>query len=314
MILPSPTDLRDTFKYPVSVSLGVLNIFIFLMIFNGSSHSLVSSSPLWSNDGMVLSGRLYYQFLQSLPPEQLYERPEWLLKMSSKKTDQMQILGSYALRDSQFLKMASAMHFVGDEVQIKSWRGDLEEYVKSFQGQLLYRFGLSGMGDWKLSWITYQFSHSGWMHLLSNLAFLIVIGPAVEALVGGFSLLVIYLFGGFAGGICFLLLNSHGAVPMVGASASISALLGFYCLAETRLRVRYLYFVSPMPGQFGSIYLPTLLIIPLFLVVDLASFWSSPQGLGGGVAHIAHLGGALLGLVLGLSVRKLDIFRLNFNH
>jgi membrane associated rhomboid family serine protease len=307
MILPSPSSFKEPFKYPLTWTLALLNIFIFLIIFSGASSTLITSSLLWKPEGMLLTGRLYFQYLQTLNSTDLYQRPEWLLKMKSDDTDQMEILGSYALRDAHFLGKAESLQFIGDEIQINEWRREIHEYLKSYRDQLLYRFGLSGMSTWPLSWITYQFSHSSWMHLLSNLVFLIVMGPAVESLVGSFTLLLIYLIGGFAGGACFLLLNSHGAVPMVGASASISALLGFYCLAERRVRVRFLYFVSPIQGQYGSIFLPTLLIIPLFLVVDLASVWSSPEGLGGGVAHIAHLGGTFLGLSLGFIVRKLNL-------
>lgn len=307
MILPSPSDFKEPLKYPLTWTLSLLNVFIFLVIFSGASSSLVTSSFLWKSEGMLLTGRLYFQFLQTLKPADLYDRPEWLLKMRSDNIDQMEILGSYALRDAHFLEQAEKLAFVGDEIQINDWRREIQEYLKSYRDQLLYRFGLSGMSPWPLSWITYQFSHSSWMHLLSNLVFLVVIGPAVETLAGSLMLLLIYLVGGFAGGACFLFINSHGAVPMVGASASISALLGFYCLAESRIRVRFLFFVSPFQGQYGAIFLPTLLIIPLFLVVDLASVWSSPEGLGGGVAHIAHLGGTLLGLLLGLSVRKMNL-------
>lgn len=95
---------------------------------------------------------------------------------------------------------------------------------------------------------------------------------------------------------------------MVGASASISALMGFYVATELRTRIRYLYFVSPIPGHYGAIYLPTWLIIPMFLLVDLESLWATPEGLGGGVAYAAHLGGAFGGLLLGLVIRGRRFF------
>lgn len=125
----------------------------------------------------------------------------------------------------------------------------------------------------------------------------------MEVLVGSWALLFIYLLGGLAGGWGFLFLDPQGTVPMVGASASISALLAFYCFAELRTRVRFVYFVSPIPGHWGPIYLPTLLIIPLFLVSDLANLWSTPEGLGSGVAYAAHLGGAVAGAFIALFYR-----------
>jgi membrane associated rhomboid family serine protease len=120
---------------------------------------------------------------------------------------------------------------------------------------------------------------------------------------GGLGLLALYVLGGVAGGAAFLSYNGPGVIPMVGASASISALLAFYFIVETRRRVRFVYFISPFPGHNGFIYLPTLLIFPLFLLVDFTNLLSSPDGLGGGVAYSAHAGGTLFGILSGIFAR-----------
>ncbi|WP_413569884.1 rhomboid family intramembrane serine protease [Bdellovibrio sp. HCB117] len=302
MIFPAPEDFRSYTRYPLTITLVVLNVFIFLLIFSGAPNS-VSSASLLQKDGLTLTGRLYYQYLQTLPAELLYEKPAWVHEVTSNNVEQLGVLGAYALRDARYLATAETWAYKGDEIQINQWRSDIQEFRKKYQEQLLFRFGLSSYEKGALSWVTYQFSHSNWIHLISNLAFLAVIGIAVEALVGSGALLFLYMLGGIAGGAGFLFSEAHGTVPMVGASASISALLAFYCVAETRKRIRYLYFVSPMPGHYGPIYLPTLLIIPLFLLVDLANFWSTPEGLGGGVAYAAHLGGTFLGVFVALLYR-----------
>lgn len=302
MILPCPEDFRSYSRYPLTLTLVLLNVFIFILIFSGMNSS-ISSSSLLQADGMTLTGRLYYQYLQGLSPDELFEKPEWILQVKSHNTEQLGVLGAYALRDARFMAQAETFIYRGDEIQISQWKEQLVQFRRKYQQQLLYRFGLSSAEKGPLAWVTYQFSHSNWIHLLSNLVFLALIGMGVEALAGSGVLLVLYVLGGLAGGAGFLFSEAHGTVPMVGASASISALLAFYCMAEMRRRVRFLYFVSPMPGQYGAIYLPTLLIIPLFLVVDLASLWSTPEGLGGGVAYAAHLGGSLIGALLGMVYR-----------
>jgi len=81
--------------------------------------------------------------------------------------------------------------------------------------------------------------------------------------------------------------------------------LAFYCIAEPRLRVRFAYFISPVQGHFGFIYLPTLLIAPLFLLSDFGSLLATPEGLGGGVAYSAHIGGTLIGSILAITWRYL---------
>lgn len=302
MIIPCPEDIRNYTRFPLTITLVLLNVFIFVLIFSGASTN-ISSSSLLQKEGLTLTGRLYYQYMQGLSSEALFDKPSWVREMKSVNAEQMGVLGAFALRDARFLANAETLSFKGDDVQIAHWKKDFIEFRKKYKEQLLYRFGLSSSEKGPLAWLTYQFSHSNWIHLLSNLAFLAVIGVAVEGLVGSGALLFIYVLGGFAGGAGFLLSDTHGTVPMVGASASISALLAFYCVAETRMRVRFLYFVSPMPGQYGAIYLPTLLIVPLFLLVDLANLWSTPEGLGSGVAYAAHLGGTVIGALAALAYR-----------
>ncbi|MFS4460644.1 rhomboid family intramembrane serine protease [Bdellovibrio sp. HCB2-146] len=302
MILPCPENLRAYDRFPLTITLAVLNIFIFILIFDGTS-SYYGSSRLLSEDGLSLTGRLYFQYLKEQSPQELYSKPSWVHEMKPHDPEHLVVLGSYALRDAKFVEAGEGMKFWGDEVQIATWKKDFAEFRKLYREQMLYRFGLSSLATGPFSWLTYQFSHSSWMHLFSNLVFLIVMGAAVESLVGSGMLLFIYVLGGVAGGAGFLLSQFHGTVPMVGASASISALLAFYCLAETRKRVRYFFVAPPMMGQDGFIYLPTLLILPLFLLVDLASFWSTPEGLGSGVAYAAHLGGTVFGLLAGAVYR-----------
>lgn len=301
MILPYPEEVRSLKRFPLTLTLAALNVLLFVMIFSGVRSDL--SSDILEKDGLKLTGRLYHQYYTSLSAKDRASRPSWVKDLSAFDSEQLGVLGAFALRDSLFVIAAEKFPFQGDVVQIEGWRKNFADFRKKYQAQLLYRFGLSSSEMKPLSWITYQFSHSTWMHLFSNLLFLVVMGMAVESLVGSMGLLLVYLFGGLVGGLGFLWFDPQGTVPMVGASASISALLAFYCLAESRTRVRFLYLVSPMPGYYGAIYLPTLLMIPLFLVSDIANLWATPAGLGAGVAYAAHLGGAVLGASLGALYR-----------
>ena len=303
MILPFPEEIKDYARFPLTITLAALNIFIFILIFDGSG-SDYSSSRLLTEDGLITTGRLYYQYLQEQPPEVLYSKPTWVHQLQAGNKEHLMVLGSFGLRDAKFVEAGETLAFRGDEVQITKWKTDFQEFRKSYREQVLYRFGLSSISPGPWGWLTYQFSHSGWAHLFSNLVFLFAAGVAVEAIAGSGVLLLVYVLGGIAGGAGFLLSQAHGTVPMVGASASVSALLAFYCIAESRTRIRYFFFIPSFIGQNPYIYLPTLLIVPLFLVVDLANYWSTPEGLGSGVAYAAHLGGATLGLAAGFAFRR----------
>lgn len=297
MILPAPENPTPISKFPLTWTLVALNIFLFVLIFSGAREDY-SKQKLFQQDYLEITGRLYHQYLQ-VNEKVLLKKPLWIQSLKFESKDQMEVLGAYALRDKDFLDHAEVGQYRGDQIQIDEWRYGFKQFREYYYEQTIFRFGLHSFTEKPLAWITYQFSHSGWMHLLSNLVFLIVIGLAVEGAAGSLWVVVVYLLGGFAGGFLFLTLNSHGSVPMVGASASVSALLAFYSIVETRKRVRYLFFISPIPGQHGSIYLPTLLIFPLFLLVDFASLLATPEGFGSGVAYSAHIGGTICGLILG---------------
>ncbi len=302
MILPQPAPLSKYHRYPLTWTLLLLNTLIYFVFFSGRPDDFYQQRIL-SSTSAVVTGKLYYQYLQSLTSREQESRAFWTTKMSPQNSEQMEILGSYALRDKEFLAAAQVAKFQGDEVAIETWRKDILDFSKSYENDTIFSFGLAKMELKSLTWITYQFSHAGVAHLFSNMLFLVVIGTAVETLVGGAGLLFLYLLGGISGGLAFLYYNGHGVIPMVGASASVSALLAFYFIVETRRRIRFFYFISPFPGHNGFIYLPTLLIFPLFLLVDFTSLMANPEGLGGGVAYSAHIGGTLFGLIAGAFAR-----------
>ena len=296
MILPYPVPVKEIRNLPLTMSMVVLNVLIFVLIFSGGG-SRLDNTAILNEESLSLTGRLYHQYIHALPTEKQKGLPGWIRKMDVQDAGQRQVLGAFALKDKSFLDQAETYSFRGDEVSISDWRKDLKDFRSLYFSQVLFQFGLSSVKSGPLAWLTYQFSHSGIVHLMSNLLFLVVMGAAVELYFGSAALLLLYLAGGVAGGAGFLFMNPQGMVPMVGASASVSALLAFYALTEWRKRVRFLYFISPIQGQFGIIYLPTLLIIPLFLLVDLANILSTPEGIGSGVAYSAHLGGTACGFL-----------------
>ncbi len=80
-------------------------------------------------------------------------------------------------------------------------------------------------GEW---WtvFTHGFIHADWLHLLPNLALLLVVGRRVLADIGPRLFLYLYLIGGCAAAAASLLL--HPLSPLIGASGSIMALIGGY--------------------------------------------------------------------------------------
>jgi membrane associated rhomboid family serine protease len=73
--------------------------------------------------------------------------------------------------------------------------------------------------------------HASLLHLGGNLLMLIWCGLAVERVLGGRSVVLLYLVGAFAAAAAQYLVAPTSANPMVGASGAISALIGAYALS-----------------------------------------------------------------------------------
>jgi membrane associated rhomboid family serine protease len=305
MIVPCPVNFWEIKKYPLTWAMIFINCFIFMLFFIDGQDS-ASWMAFFSDDNMTLTGRIYVQYLHELPIEKRDRLPAWVNSLQPETNYHYQSFGSWALRDSQFLDRAENLEINGDEVQLRQWHEGVLKFKNSYFDQMVFRLGLSQVNQDSLAWITYQFSHSGLMHLLSNMIYFLIIGTAVEAMIGAAGMVILYLAGGIFAGLFFLTIKSHGgAVPMVGASGSISALMSFYVIFEERLRIRFAYFVSLHPKHHGYIYLPTLWMIPLFIIADFSHHFSSIEGMGAGVAYTAHMGGTIFGIGVALVCRYL---------
>jgi membrane associated rhomboid family serine protease len=81
------------------------------------------------------------------------------------------------------------------------------------------------------AWLTlfsYMFLHSGFFHLLANMAGLWMFGMLAEPVVGTTRFALTYLVFGVIAGMAIVAIVPHWTSPMVGASGSISGILGAF--------------------------------------------------------------------------------------
>jgi len=138
----------------------------------------------------------------------------------------------------------------------------------------------------------YMFLHGGVMHLLGNMLFLYVFGNNVNEM-GHIGYLGYYLAGGVCAGIFFMFFGATGprALPLVGASGAIFAVVGAYMILFPRANVTIVYFFL-LIGTFELASLWFILAWPLYLVVMEA------MNGGGGTSHTAHFGGLIFGCLV----------------
>ncbi len=146
--------------------------------------------------------------------------------------------------------------------------------------------------------ITSLFLHLNILHLLGNMIFLAAVGPSVEGAVGWLRFFALYLVGGIAGAyVHALFLRSAGNTePLIGASASVAACVGYSSVRYMAVRVPMFPRVSVTVGAVAAIWLG-LQILGTFIRLG------DP---GGGVSFWSHIGGFLVGLLASLVFRAPD--------
>jgi rhomboid family protein len=138
--------------------------------------------------------------------------------------------------------------------------------------------------------VTSIFLHGGWGHLIGNMWFLWVFGNNIEDSMGHLRFAAFYLLTGLAAAGTQIAMDPSSAVPMVGASGSISGIMGAYLLLYPRTRVDTLV-------GFWIVPLPAWMMLGYWMLLQLSGVLT-PSSLGGGVAYGAHIGGFVAGLVL----------------
>lgn len=149
-----------------------------------------------------------------------------------------------------------------------------------------------------LTLFTSMFMHGSIVHIAGNMLFLWIFGNNIEDSMGRVRFLLFYLLGGLAAIAAQVAVAADAAIPTVGASGAVSAVLGGYLLLYPRARVVTVIFIVFF---FTLIELPALLVLGFWFVQQLAFGYfdlATPAGQGGGVAYFAHIGGFVFGLLV----------------
>ncbi|HTQ10952.1 MAG TPA: rhomboid family intramembrane serine protease [Fimbriimonadaceae bacterium] len=134
--------------------------------------------------------------------------------------------------------------------------------------------------------LTSMFMHANLLHIVGNMLFLLVFGPAIEQALRSPRYALYYLAWGVVAAGAHIFVYPHSEVPVLGASGAIGGVLGAYLLL--------------FPGNKVEIFVPLLafltfevsawVLLGLWFVYQIAA----PQQ---GVANWAHIGGFLAGML-----------------
>lgn len=157
--------------------------------------------------------------------------------------------------------------------------------------------------------VTHMFMHGGFWHLFFNMYTLMIFGTSLERMWGGQKFLLFYFVTGLGAALCHNLVlhlqiehfqalgdmakaTQLMAIPTVGASGAIyGVLLGYAMLFPNHV----------LQLIFPPVAMKAKWFVIIFGAIELVT---GITGMGGNIAHFAHLGGMLFGLLLILYWKK----------
>lgn len=142
--------------------------------------------------------------------------------------------------------------------------------------------------------LTYQFMHGDFTHILFNMFMLWMFGMELENIMGSKKFLAYYLLCGFGAGLFQIFLSpilSESLAPTIGASGAVFGIMIAFAMFFPD-RYIFLYFLIPIKAK----YLIAFLVVIEFLSVNEPTI----------VAHLAHIGGAVTGFLFILLDRRFD--------
>jgi membrane associated rhomboid family serine protease len=136
--------------------------------------------------------------------------------------------------------------------------------------------------------VTSGFLHSGWMHLIFNMAALYSFGNVLEESIGMLKFATIYTASLIIGNLLSLFINRNKSeYNSIGASGAISGIVFAAIALYPDMKMSLLFIPLSLPGWiFGLLY------------VTYCMFGIRAQR--DNIGHDAHLGGGMTGLILAL--------------
>lgn len=142
--------------------------------------------------------------------------------------------------------------------------------------------------------LTAMFMHGSWSHILGNMVFLWAFGPEIEDAMNPLRYLAFYLAGGLVAMLAQVAVSPSSTVPNLGASGAIAAVMGAFLVTYPHDRIRSILIIFVF---IRVTLIPAGLLIGVWFLIQLLNVGSVGAVQTGGVAYVAHVGGALFGAV-----------------
>ena len=152
---------------------------------------------------------------------------------------------------------------------------------------------ISSEPDQMYRFVTAAWLHADWLHVLSNILVIGLVGVPLEQRLGSKRWMIVYALGFIGGNIAWVMTHPESNNPAIGASGAAFGLLGAYmaCWPNDEVEFPLLFLIRAWP---------IWVIVFVRLGLEIYQMYSIQEGTAGetNIAHMAHIGGFILAYLL----------------
>src|SRR6266404_7684306 len=287
MLIPLRHENMEGRRWPViSIAIIVINILAFL----GTHWQIEAQNPKRSEV------RAHILLLAAMHPELSMSPDEQELVTGFRKGNP----AVWSRVTSQNRDVVDAwdakMRLIEDPAELQRQMDSLaQQYAELEHNSILERYAFIPAHPQPISYITANFLHGGWLHIIGNMWFLWLAGAILEDTWGRVIYPIFYFLSGAMALMFHAWANPGSLAATLGASGAVAALMGAFLVRfpKTKIEMIWLFGFGFRSYRFQA---RAYWLLPLWLFMELFS-GAIFGGSSGGVAHWAHVGGFVFGAI-----------------
>ena len=290
MLLPIKHESMAARRWPVvTLALIAINTLVFLLTTGSIDDETPQLSEVRSH--ILILAALHPELKLKKESQQLVDgfrqsHPDQWKEVQSPYRDTISTYDAKAKTPEDPSKMQAEMDSLNDQ------------FLKLSSVSITQQYAFVPANPAPISYLTANFLHGGWLHLIGNMWFLWLAGFVLEDAWGRWLYAVFYLIAGAAALQFYAWSNPGSITPTLGASGAVAALMGAFLVRFPKMKIEMAWIVFFKLYRFKA---AAYWLLPLWLGSEV--FFGSLFSNSSGVAHWAHVGGFIFGAAAALAIQ-----------
>jgi membrane associated rhomboid family serine protease len=189
---------------------------------------------------------------------------------------------------------------IQDPVELQEEMDSLgDQYSQLAAASITERYAFIPAHPSLVAYVSSNFLHGGWLHLIFNMWFLWLAGFVLEDAWGRPLYLFFYLVAGVVSTQFDAWANPGSIIPSLGASGAVAGLMGGFLVRFPKMKIRMMWFFDLGLFPFSRFWMRAYWLLPIWVLMEIKYGMASKDGIG----HWAHVGGFFFGAVAAVAVR-----------